>query len=196
MNQTLVKKQSLRTQARNARRELTDRDERANRITRQMLESAEYRSAQTILLYVSIRDEVCTTGIMDDALGKGKAVVVPYSHQTELRLFRLSAPGELEPGMYGISEPRMELRSSTERVVHVSELELVVVPGVAFDESGARCGHGMGYYDKLLQHVSSRAHLVALAFDCQVFPEIPFESHDVFMDKIVTETRIYCRGEA
>ena len=56
---------------------------------------------------------------------------------------------------------------------------------------GARMGHGFGYYDKLLEHVRSDAPLVALAFECQLFPEIPTQAHDIFMDKIITEQAIY-----
>ena len=66
-----------------------------------------------------------------------------------------------------------------------------MVPGVAFDRRGARMGHGFGYYDKLLEHARPDAPLVALAFECQLFPEIPTQAHDIFMDKIITERAIY-----
>jgi 5-formyltetrahydrofolate cyclo-ligase len=75
--------------------------------------------------------------------------------------------------------------------VGVEELDLVVVPGVAFDRAGGRMGHGKGYYDKLLEHARPDTPLVALAFECQLFPEIPAEAHDVFMDKVVTEAAVY-----
>ncbi len=67
----------------------------------------------------------------------------------------------------------------------------MIVPGVAFDRDGGRFGHGFGYYDKLLHHVRPDAPLVALAFDCQIFPQIPMQEHDIFMDKVVTETAVY-----
>jgi 5-formyltetrahydrofolate cyclo-ligase len=70
-------------------------------------------------------------------------------------------------------------------------LNLVMVPGVAFDRRGARMGHGKGYYDKLLEHARPDTPLVALAFECQLFDEIPTAEHDVFMDKIITEKAIY-----
>jgi 5-formyltetrahydrofolate cyclo-ligase len=66
-----------------------------------------------------------------------------------------------------------------------------MVPGVAFDKTGARMGHGFGYYDKLLEQVRPDAALVALAFECQLFPAIPTQEHDIFMDKIITEKAIY-----
>ena len=78
-----------------------------------------------------------------------------------------------------------------EKRVDVRDVDLIMVPGVAFDRRGARMGHGFGYYDKLLEHARPDSPLVALAFECQLFPEIPTQSHDVFMDKIITEQAIY-----
>ena len=75
--------------------------------------------------------------------------------------------------MYKILEPKAELRSLPEKRFMPEQLDLVMVPGVAFDRSGGRMGHGFGYYDKLLQHARPDAPLVALAFECQLFPEIP-----------------------
>jgi 5-formyltetrahydrofolate cyclo-ligase len=98
---------------------------------------------------------------------------------------------ELELGMYRILEPRAELRSVQEKKVLPQELDFVMVPGVAFDREGGRTGHGKGYYDKLLQHARPDAPLVALAFECQLFPEIPMQPHDIFMDAVVTEEAVY-----
>ena len=70
-------------------------------------------------------------------------------------------------------------------------LRRVAAGQVAFDRRGARMGHGFGYYDKLLQHARPDAPLVALAFECQVFDEIPTAAHDIFMDKIITEKAVY-----
>ena len=71
------------------------------------------------------------------------------------------------------------------------DLDLIMVPGVAFDREGGRTGHGKGYYDKLLEHARLETPLVALAFECQLFPQIPCESHDIYMDKVVTELSVY-----
>src|SRR5437879_10647432 len=93
--------------------------------------------------------------------------------------------------MYRILEPRPQLGHLSPKQVTPQELDLVMVPGVAFDRTGARMGHGFGYYDKLLQHARPDAPLVALAFECQLFPEIPTQAHDIFMDKIITEKAVY-----
>src|SRR5262249_4115256 len=109
----------------------------------------------------------------------------------ELELFWLREMSDLAIGMYKILEPGTEMRHLPERQVPVHELDLIMVPGVAFSRDGARMGHGQGYYDQLLEHARADAPLVALAFECQLFPDIPTQAHDVFMDKIITEQAVY-----
>jgi len=104
-----------------------------------------------------------------------------------LDLFHLESMDELSLGMYRILEPKTELRDQPGKRVYPQDLDLVVVPGVAFDRRGGRMGHGFGYYDKLLEHVKPGTPLLALAFECQVYDEIPVASHDVFMNAVITE---------
>jgi 5-formyltetrahydrofolate cyclo-ligase len=124
-------------------------------------------------------------------LASDKKVVIPYCVDGELELFWLQSMDELEEGAYRILEPRESLRSVAEKQVSVAELDLILVPGVAFDRVGGRTGHGKGYYDKLLEHASQSTPLIALAFDCQIFDEIPMQQHDIFMDKVVTESTVH-----
>ncbi len=91
--------------------------------------------------------------------------------------------------MLGILEPKAEWRRCVERRVDVAELDLIVVPGIAFDHNGGRLGHGKGYYDQLLQFARPDTMLVALAFECQIFPQIPMQPHDIPMHKLITERR-------
>jgi 5-formyltetrahydrofolate cyclo-ligase len=119
---------------------------------------------------------------------------VPWCTETvELALFHLENMEELTIGMYKILEPKPEVRSLPEKQIDPKELDLVMVPGVAFDRRCARMGHGKGYYDKLLENVRPGTPLVALAFECQFFPEIPMAPHDVFMDKIISEDAVYSK---
>jgi 5-formyltetrahydrofolate cyclo-ligase len=151
----------------------------------------EYAAAKTVMFYVDVRAEVRTRNDLSTALASGKRIVVPYCVDGELELFHLESMDELETGMYRILEPKAELRNVPAKRVEVEELDLIMVPGVAFDRRGARTGHGKGYYDKLLEHARPDTPLVALAFECQMFEEIPVAEHDVFMDKIVTESAVY-----
>src|SRR4029079_17140289 len=126
-----------------------------------------------------VRSEVRTRHYLPEALGHAKKIVVPWCRDGELELFHLTSMDELAVGAYRILEPRPELRGLPEKQIDVRELDLIVVPGVAFDRRGARMGHGFGYYDRLLKSARPETPLVALAFECQLFDEIPTEGHDV-----------------
>lgn len=185
------RKQQIRQQAHANRQAQADKDGLSRQICARLFDLPEYQQARTVLFYVDVRTEVRTRNDLAAALGHGKRIVVPYCVEGELELFLLADMAELELGMYKILEPRAELRALPHKRVDVKTLDLVVVPGVAFDRRGARMGHGFGYYDKLLEHARPDTPLVALAFECQLFPEIPTQPHDIFMHKIVTEAAVY-----
>jgi len=186
------RKKQLREQAHANRNAQVDKDELSQRICATFAALPEYIAAKTVLFYVDARSEVRTRHYLATALTHGKIIVVPWcNEQGELELFHLENMDELSLGMYRILEPRPHLRSLRAKQVTPEQLDLVMVPGVAFDRTGARMGHGKGYYDKLLQHARPDAPLVALAFECQLFPEIPTAAHDIFMDKIITEKAVY-----
>jgi 5-formyltetrahydrofolate cyclo-ligase len=186
-----ARKKLLREQAHANRNAQPDKELLSQRICDTFLALPEYQQARTVMFYIDVRSEVRTRQALPEALSSGKKIVVPWcNEQGELELFHLTSLDELATGMYRILEPRPELRALPEKQVRAEDLDLVMVPGVAFDRTGARMGHGKGYYDKLLWR-AQRAPLVALAFECQLFPEIPTEAHDIFMDKIITELAVY-----
>ncbi len=191
-NDIAERKRIIREQAHANRNAQPNKDELSKTICDRFMALPDYAAAKTVLFYIDVRAEVRTRHSLPDALASGKNIIVPWCNdQGELELFRLKDMSELAIGMYKILEPKPELRSLPEKQVRREELDLVMVPGVAFDRRGARMGHGKGYYDKLLQHARPDTPLVALAFECQLFPEIPVAEHDVFMDKIITETAVY-----
>lgn len=184
-------KTAIRKQAHENRRAQVEKDAVSEKIVDRFMELAEYHSANTVMFYVDVRDEVRTRQALPVALASGKRIVVPYCLDGELELFWLENMEELELGMYKILEPKNELRTIEAKRLLPADLDLVMVPGVAFDRNGGRTGHGKGYYDKLLQHARLDAPLIALAFECQLFEKIPAESHDIYMDKVVTEDAVY-----
>lgn len=186
-----TRKKALREQAHANRNALPDKDGLSRLICHKLVELPQYQAARTVLYYVDARSEVRTRHYLPDALTHGKKIVVPYCVEGELELFHLADMDELALGMYRILEPKPELRPLPEKRVDVKELDLIVVPGVAFDRRGARMGHGFGYYDKMLWQARPEALLAALAFECQLFDEIPTESHDIFMDRLITEKAVY-----
>jgi len=186
------RKNELRKQAHANRKAQENKDDLSRRIVNAFMALPEFASAQTVMFYVDVRSEVRTRFDLPAAIETGRKIVVPWCNDDgELELFHLSSMDQLEIGMYRILEPAVALRNDPQYQVGVEELDLIMVPGVGFDTRGARMGHGKGYYDKLLEHARKDTPLVALAFECQMFEDIPVAEHDVFMDMVITEDRVY-----
>jgi len=160
-----------------------ERTAKSREIEERLFALPEFKSARVILFFASFRSEVDTGSMIRRALVFGKRVVLPKVSGTELVLHEISDPDkDLSPGTWGIPEPH----ESTP--VMLDEIDLIVVPGAAYDEQGNRVGYGAGFYDKLLDEFKKMT--VALAFECQIAPNVPAEMHDIPIRKIVTERRI------
>ncbi|MBA4062840.1 MAG: 5-formyltetrahydrofolate cyclo-ligase [Isosphaera sp.] len=186
-----ARKAALREQARKNRVAQKNKDEVSRVICDRFTALHAYAAAKTVMWYVDAGSEVRTRHALPAALTHGKRVVVPWCvvETNTLELFLLEDVSELVEGAYKILEPKAELRTLPAKVVRPEELDLVMVPGTAFDPRGGRMGQGKGYYDRLLSAARPDAPLVGMAFDCQVFDDIPVAPHDVFMDLVLTETR-------
>ena len=115
-----------------------------------------------------------------------KKVVVPISNKKDcsLTLSELKDWDDLEASSYGILEPKKEKIKE----ISIDEIDLIIVPGVAFDKFGNRLGHGKGYYDRLLKNANTT--IIGLAFEFQTIEKIPTDEHDKPVDIIITEDRI------
>ncbi len=135
------------------------------------------------MFFAAFRSEVETGPMIRHALASGKRVILPKVKGKELGLFEVkNFDRDVSPGAWGIPEPR---ESSPARL---DKIDLIIVPGAAFDEQGNRLGYGAGYYDKLLP--SFKGTTVALAFEEQIVSKVPADPHDVPVRKIVTEKRV------
>ena len=184
-------KPNLRRRAEAAREEQADKDAVSERICRRLASLPEYGPARTVMLYVAVRNEVRTDPLLSAALAEGKRVVVPYCDGDELGLFVLASLEELAAGTLGIPEPRPELRAAAGKRADPDEIDVAMVPGIAFDRQGGRLGHGRGFFDRFLPRLRADAVAVGVAFECQLLPEIPMLAHDVSVDRVVTEKGIY-----
>jgi 5-formyltetrahydrofolate cyclo-ligase len=186
-----VRKAAIREQARKNRIAQKNKEEVSLAICSKFTALPAYAAAKTVLWYVDSASEVRTRHVLPAAFGHGKKVVVPWCvvETSELELFWLENMNELVEGAYKIMEPDPQLRELPAKRVKPEELDLVMVPGTAFDPRGGRMGQGKGYYDRLLSRIQPGASLVGMAFDCQIFDEIPVAAHDVFMDLVLTESR-------
>jgi len=186
-------KAAIREQARKNRMGQKNKDEISRGICEKFVALPSYTNAKTVMWYVDAGSEVRTRHALPTALTHGKRVVVPWCivETNTLELFLLEDMSELVEGAYKILEPKPELRSLPNKIIHPTELDLVMVPGTAFDERGGRMGQGKGYYDRLLSTARLDAPLVGMAFDCQIFDEIPVAEHDVYMDLVLTESHTH-----
>lgn len=153
--------------------------ELSDNIIQQLVLDPLWVKAQVVLLYYSLPDEVYTHELVRE-YSKQKQIILPVVVGDILELRKYSGEQDLKKGSYGILEPCGEL------FVNYRELDLVVVPGLAFDKQGNRLGRGKGYYDKLLPHIS--ASKIGLCFGFQYLDEqtIPTEETDIPMDQIIT----------
>lgn len=181
---------ALRRQALAARHALSPEERRTAslRSARHFLALPEVVRARAIALYLSLPDEVDTAPLLeglrtlDPPPLLAAPVVLP---QRRLEMYPLPAkPAALRRGPFGIPEPRVEGGP-----LSPTDFQIIVVPGLAFDRSGNRLGHGAGYYDRYLSRIPSapRPWLVGLAFSVQLLPRIPSAPHDVPVDLIVTD---------
>jgi 5-formyltetrahydrofolate cyclo-ligase len=190
------RKARLRRQAYDARNAQEGKDEVSRVIVERFAALPEYAAAETAMWYLDVRSEVRTRHQVGAALASGKRIVVPYCTVDEqgankLGLWHLTAMDELVVGKWKILEPPRERWGEPGKEVEPEALDLVMVPGVAFGRDGARLGNGQGYYDRLLHQARPDAPLIALAYECQVFPELPVGPHDISMDRVITERAIY-----
>jgi len=144
-----------------------------------------FKKAHVVMFYVSRNEEVDTHRMIRKVLKIGKKVVVPYSESKTNQIIasELKDPDkDLEVGPYGIFQP------STRKLkeIPVGEIDLVIVPGVAFDENNNRLGRGKGYYDKFLKKMQSRTVTIGLCFDFQLIRNLPTEAHDLPVSCVVT----------
>lgn len=149
-----------------------------------------WSTAQKKLFYLHVRSEVLTHQWFEEALNPAQAVAVPYCVDSDLNLAWLYSWKELAPGRFGVLEPTAMVRADPARQVRLDWLDVVLVPGVAFDRAGARLGYGKGYYDRFLSRLPPQVPRVGLAYSLQLVPTLPTEPTDQRVDYIVTETGI------
>jgi 5-formyltetrahydrofolate cyclo-ligase len=145
-----------------------------------------FQRAQTLALYSPIRNEVATDGLLTVALAAGRQVCYPCVCGDELRFFQVRSLDDLQLGSFGIGEPDRQLPE-----VDPALIELLLVPGVAFDRYGHRLGYGRGYFDRLLTAGSFAGLSIGLAYEFQIQDRLPAEEHDRKLGLLVTDREIF-----
>ncbi len=159
------------------------RTSKSREIEKRLISLPEFNASQAVLFFAAFKSEVDTAPMIRNALASGKRVILPKVAGKELSLFEIKDfDRDVSLGSWNIPEPHEAMPA------RMAEVDLVVVPGVAFDEQCNRIGYGAGFYDKLL--ASFRGSTVAIAFEVQIVHSVPIDSHDIPVQKIVTEKRV------
>jgi len=143
----------------------------------------EFKNARTVMLYASKNGEVITDEIIDEALRAGKKVALPRCTSQETIVAKEIQKREidLEKSNFGIYEPKKR-----KETIQPEGIDLVIVPGVAFDRRNNRLGRGKGFYDKFLKGLPPGKISVGLAFDFQIVENLPKDSYDIPVSKVIT----------
>jgi 5-formyltetrahydrofolate cyclo-ligase len=162
-----------------------ERSERSKEIKRRLFKESSFQKAKKIMFYVSLDYEVDTRGMIRDAIRSGKRVIVPVTDNRGKILIpsEITDPKrDLEKGPFGIYEPKREYI----KAVRKKDIDMVIVPGVAFDREGNRIGHGGGYYDIFLKDLPKKTPTIGLAFKAQLLKRINTTSRDIPVTKVIT----------
>lgn len=187
---------TIRTQTQHRRETLTDEiiKQKSLQISQQVRQLDLYRYAKRIALYIAVRGEVTLNHIWHTAPFQGKYCYFPVLKDGKLIFLPATPKSPFKKNKYGILEPQVdELKA-----IPLTDLDLVLMPLVAFDEYGNRLGMGKGYYDKTFSDVErvrpGDVHLLGVAYEFQHYEVLPYQHWDVPLDGIVTEKKVYWSG--
>lgn len=159
------------------------------KIKKNFFESEVYKNSKTIFIYVNMDSEVNTIEIIKELIALGKKVAVPKIvsiniKEKQMKALRIDSILQLnESGAFGILEPSIECEDISE------EVDLTIIPGLAFDIKGNRLGYGGGFYDRFLRRYSNSKRL-ALCYDFQILEEVPHEFFDEKVQDIISNERV------
>ena len=175
-------KHALRRQIQSQKKLLTSQQiaDCSHRLALRFLQLPEYRAASSIYSYLPYNQEIDTYEILRQAQKDGKRVAVPKVIGEKMVFLWLDDLTATAPGYYTIPEPVANEPEANDGAA------LMILPGLAFDRSGARCGYGGGFYDRYLEH-HPRHFKVALAYDFQIFDHLETDPHDIPVDLVLTE---------
>jgi len=188
-------KKELRKKIIAARKDLAREvvDAKSAEIFKKIVSLKQYQKAKVIMAYLAIKNEVETVPFILQALAEGKRIIIPVCQKETTTIIPAEIknyPEDLEPGAWGILEPKPDRLYP----VDPQEIDLIIIPGVAFDEQGNRLGYGAGYYDRFLPRLRADVLKIAPAYDLQIVPTVYPGEYDRPVDIVVTETRILmCR---
>ena len=191
MDEIQEKKQEIRTEIAKVLNEMPaeTRARKTRVIEDRLFEFANFLEASTALLYMNTENEVATRNIIKRTFEYHKTVVLPIYNMARRAMSLMKVDNlenQLKQGTRGVPEPD----PGRCKKVPIDYIDIAIVPGIAFDEKGARIGTGTGFYDRLIPNLPITTRKVALAFEEQLIQQVPMEHHDKHIDIIITDQRI------
>lgn len=179
-------KKLLRKEMMNKRNSILEEEkkERDICILNKLLKTSEYKNSKVIFIYIGYSSEINTSNFIKKFLKDNKVVCVPRTNYEGkyMEAVVINSLENLSKDKYGILEPDKDLNP-----IDIDNIDLVILPGLAFDNKGGRLGYGGGYYDKYLSNMSDDVVKIALCYDFQVVDNVPMEEHDICADLLITD---------
>ena len=142
-----------------------------------------YKNSKNIFIYLGFGSEINTIKYVEDFLNEGKKIIIPYTDMKNKVMYgiEINTLYGLEKNKFGILEP-----TDISEIFNKEDIDLIIMPGVAFDKFGNGIGYGGGYYDKYISRKNIKCPKIALAYDLQIIDKIQCEEHDIKADGIIS----------
>ncbi|MBF4695359.1 5-formyltetrahydrofolate cyclo-ligase [Fusibacter ferrireducens] len=185
MDKKQIRQNILKARAALSEQERTDYSQK---IMSYLIHSDVFKKASQVASFVDFRNEVCMMPINDYILDQGKSLCLPYIDMKSktMTFHKVQTLSELKLSTYGILEPDPKIHPQ----VDLSQINLVLTPGVAFDDKGFRIGYGGGFYDRFFEKLNPEIFKFGIAFSIQQLNAIPLEPHDLPLTALITEKGI------
>lgn len=179
-------KNDLREKAIKKRKNISNKGEKDALIEKKLISFDEYKRAKTVLIYVSLDDEVKTDNIINQAMLDKKQIAVPFCRDNigNMDFYIINSLSQLEKGRFNVREPKIY---ECEILKDFSN-SVIIVPGLLFDKKGYRLGFGKGYYDRFLKNYKGKS--IGLCYDEMIASEVPISEYDKKVDYIITQSNI------
>jgi len=183
-----LKKDVVRKKLLGERKLVTGPSTKSRSIFEHLTSSSIWLNSKRVCGFVSIGSEVKTVEILEHALQESKELYLPWvGDDGLLSVSRVLSLADLEKGAFGILEPKKSYGGKGRESFPITDLDLILVPGLGFDGSGRRLGYGKGFYDRFLLNKGASTITVGLAFSSQIIPKIPVDEHDQALAYLVCE---------
>ncbi len=176
-----MNKQELRKELLLKRKNILNKKELSTIIVNKVMNLDIYKEARVIALYHSLNDEVDTTYLINNS--KGKRVLLPKVIGDEMIFIMINKDTKYYKSNFGVLEPIGD--------IYTGKIDLIIVPGLAFDKDLNRLGFGRGYYDKYL--MNKDIYKIGICFDEQIVDEVPHNALDIKMDMVITKEKTYVK---